>query len=205
MLKQLFKSKQSKENKVKTIIVVSGLPRSGTSMMMKMLEEGGLSVLTDALRSADDDNPNGYLEYELVKQLADGNVKWLADADQKVVKVISQLLEYLPPEHKYKIVFMEREIKEVLASQHKMLDHRNEKSQISDAELNEQFQQHLKAVKFWLARQPNIDLLYVNYNEIMANPDDYCQAIADFLNLDIDVSKMRSVPNKRLYRNRTNT
>jgi len=205
MLKQFFKSKQSKENKVKTIIVVSGLPRSGTSMMMKMLEEGGLSVLTDALRSADDDNPNGYLEYELVKQLADGNVKWLADADQKVVKVISQLLEYLPPEHKYKIVFMEREIKEVLASQHKMLDHRNEKSQISDAELNEQFQQHLKAVKFWLARQPNIDLLYVNYNEIMANPDDYCQAIADFLNLDMDVSKMRSVPNKHLYRNRANT
>lgn len=173
--------------------------------MMKMLEEGGLSVLTDALRSADDDNPNGYLEYELVKQLADGNVKWLADADQKVVKVISQLLEYLPSEHRYKIIFMEREIKEVLASQHKMLDHRNEKSKTSDAELYEQFQQHLKAVKFWLARQPNIDLLYVSYNEIMANPDNYCQAIADFLNLDMDVSKMRSVPNKRLYRNRTNT
>jgi len=205
MLKQFFKSKQSKESKVKTIIVVSGLPRSGTSMMMKMLEEGGLSVLTDALRSADDDNPNGYLEYELVKQLADGNVKWLADADQKVVKVISQLLEYLPPEHRYKIIFMEREIKEVLASQHKMLDHRNEKSQISDAELHEQFQQHLKAVKFWLARQPNIDLLYVSYNEIMANPDNYCQVIADFLSLDMDVSKMRSVPNKHLYRNRANT
>ena len=174
-------------------------------MMMKMLEEGGLSVLTDALRSADDDNPNGYLEYELVKQLADGNVKWLADADQKVVKIISQLLEYLPSEYRYKIIFMEREIKEVLASQHKMLDHRNEKSQISDTELHEQFQQHLKAVKFWLARQPNIDLLYVSYNEIMANPDNYCQVIADFLSLDMDVSKMRSVPNKHLYRNRANT
>ena len=184
------------------IIVVSGLPRSGTSMMMKMLAEGGLEVVTDAVRTADEDNPNGYFEFEPVKQLAEGQGAWLKDAGGKLVKVISALLEHLPPEHQYKIVFMEREIREILASQQKMLQRRTEESKTSDAELETQFREHLKAAKYWLARQPNMTVLYVDYNRMMTDPDAYCQPIADFLGLPLDVARMRAVPNERLYRNR---
>src|SRR5688500_14658920 len=99
----------------KPIVVVSGLPRSGTSMMMKMLAEGGLPILTDEIRRADDDNPNGYFELEVVRKLKEGNVEWLQEANGKVVKVISALLEHLPQQYPYRIIFMERDLKEVLA------------------------------------------------------------------------------------------
>src|SRR5574339_920055 len=83
------------------IVIVSGLPRSGTSMMMKMLAEGGLPVMTDELRRADDDNPNGYFELEVVRQLKEGNTAWLKDLNGKGIKVISALLEYLPQDYQY--------------------------------------------------------------------------------------------------------
>ena len=202
MLKNIFGGKTSQRNDSKTIIVVSGLPRSGTSMMMKMLEEGGIPILTDAIRSADDDNPNGYYEFELVKKLPDGQNQWLAEANHKVVKIISALLEHLPANYRYKIIFMERESREILASQQKMLANRNEKSEIGDTEMQEQFQKHLDAIKYWLARQPNMDVMYVDYNKMIAKPENYCQAIADFIAIPVDVSKMLAVPNERLYRNR---
>ena len=203
MLKKVFGTHSpAKKTKAQTVIVVSGLPRSGTSMMMKMLAEGGLPVLTDSIRSADEDNPNGYFELEQVKQLADGQNEWLANADHKIVKIISALLEHLPPKHHYKILFMEREIAEILASQHKMLARRIEASKISDEEMETQFREHLKAIRYWLARQPNMEVLYVDYNRMMASPDDYLQRIADFVDEPLDVGKMRSVPNERLYRNR---
>ena len=204
MLKKLLRPAAAQKAKPQTIIVVSGLPRSGTSMMMKMLAEGGLPILTDAIRAADEDNPNGYFELEQVKQLAEGQRAWLAEADGKIVKVISALLEHLPGEHHYKILFMERQIAEILASQQKMLARRNETSRVSDAEMEAQFREHLKAIKYWLARQPNMEVLYVDYNRMMADPDAYCQKIADFISLPLDVAKMRSVPNERLYRNRAN-
>jgi DNA-binding NtrC family response regulator len=97
---------------------------------------------------------------------------------------------------------MERQIPEILASQRKMLARRNETSNISDAEMEAQFQEHLKAIKYWLARQPNMEVLYVDYNRMMADPDAYLQKIADFIDVPVDVDKMRSVPNERLYRNR---
>jgi len=202
MLRKLFSRPPATEKTSKNVIVVSGLPRSGTSMMMKMLAEGGLPIITDQIRNADEDNPNGYFEFEPVKQLTDGKFSWLANANGKVVKIISALLEYLPREHHYKVIFMERAIQEILASQQKMLSRRNEKSAISDAEMQTQFEQHLAASKYWLARQPNLDVLYVEYNKMIANPDDYCAKIAEFLGVPVDVEKMRSVPNERLYRNR---
>jgi lipopolysaccharide export LptBFGC system permease protein LptF len=202
MLKNIFGGKTSQRNDNKTIIVVSGLPRSGTSMMMKMLEEGGIPILTDAIRGADNDNPNGYYEFELVKKLPDGPNQWLADANHKAVKIISALLEHLPASYRYKIIFMEREPREILASQQKMLANRNEKSEISDTEMQEQFQKHLAAIKYWLARQPNMDVMYVDYNKMISKPENFCQAIADFIAIPVDVSKMLAVPNERLYRNR---
>ena len=112
-MKNLFANRnQKKENK--RIVVVSGLPRSGTSMMMKMLTEGGMSAIVDSLRQADEDNPNGYFEIESSKSLKDGDKKWLYEAQGKVVKVISYLLEFLPDDLSYDVIFMEREISEVL-------------------------------------------------------------------------------------------
>ncbi len=203
MLKQLFGITGTKKGDSKTIIVVSGLPRSGTSMMMKMLAEGGLEIVTDSIRSADEDNPNGYFEFETVKQLANGQTQWLANAGQKVVKVISALLEYLPENHHYKILFMEREIGEILASQRKMLARRNEESKTSDAEMESQFRQHLAAIKFWIARQPNIEVLYVDYNKMLSDSKAYCQTVAEFIGMPVNVEKMRSVPDEHLYRNRS--
>ena len=161
--KWLGGKKESGKSK-QPVIVVSGLPRSGTSMMMKMLAEGGLPIVTDELRSADDDNPNGYFELESVRQLADGRNEWLSEAGGKAVKVISSLLEFLPAAYTYKVIFMEREIREILASQRKMLEHRSEAPAADDARIEEEFRKHLAAVKPWLARQPNMEMLRISYN-----------------------------------------
>jgi hypothetical protein len=184
------------------IIVVSGLPRSGTSMMMRMLAEGGIPAITDEIRGADGDNPNGYFELEVVRQLKEGNSAWLKGANGKVVKVISALLEYLPQDYQYKVIFMERESRETLASQKKMLDHRGQTSRISDEEMERQFHQHLAAIKPWLVRQPNMEVLYVKYNTLLAEPEPYCEQIAEFLDVPLDRSRMLAVPDKKLYRNR---
>jgi hypothetical protein len=104
------------------IVVVSGLPRSGTSMMMKMLQAGGIGIMTDNLRVADENNPKGYYEFERVKQLDKGDNAWVAEAQGKVIKVISYLLEFLPADFHYKVIFMRREMAEILASQRHMLE-----------------------------------------------------------------------------------
>ncbi len=202
MLNKLFHPGKPVRGEGGTILVVSGLPRSGTSMMMKMLAEGGIPVVSDAIRTADEDNPNGYFEFEPVKKMAEGQTDWLREADHKVVKVISALLEYLPAGHRYKILFMEREIREILASQHKMLLRRNEDSKTGDAEMEAQFRKHLSDIKFWLARQPNMEVLYVDYNRLMSDPGPYCREIAEFTGMPVDVDRMRSVPDAQLYRNR---
>jgi len=171
-------------------------------MMMKMLAEGGLQIVTDAIRAADDDNPNGYFELETVKLLSDGNSTWLQNAGGKAIKVISSLLEYLPSDYSYKVIFMERELKEILASQKKMLLNRNESSTLDDAEMELQFRNHLAGVKAWLVRQSNIEVLYVNFNSLIADPTPLCNRIAEFISVPLNVNRMRSVPSEKLYRNR---
>ncbi len=201
-MKNIFvKRNQKKENK--KIIIVSGLPRSGTSMMMKMLAEGGLSTVVDSLRQADEDNPNGYFEIEASKTLKDGEKKWLYDAQGKVVKVISYLLEFLPDDLAYDVIFMEREISEVLASQRKMLQRRNETSKLSDSEMETQFREHLRAVKYWAARKPNMRILFVKYSQMVEAPETLCKSIVDFLEIPLDLKAMQLVPNQSLYRNRS--
>ncbi len=198
---KLFSPKKAPEKK-QPIVIVSGLPRSGTSMMMKILEAGGLQVVTDAIRQADDDNPNGYFEFERVKQMSAGDRKWLDESGGKVVKVISALLEHLPAGYSYKVIFMERAIKEVLASQKKMLVNRGEENKVSDDEMEEQYRAHLAAVRPWLARQPHMEVLYVDYNKMVSDPGPLCKRLVDFLDMPMDAEKMLAVPNARLYRNR---
>lgn len=171
-------------------------------MMMKMLAEGGIAVVEDGIRQRDIDNPNGYFELESVKQLPQGDFAWLEDAGGKVVKVVSSLLEYLPSKHSYKVIFMEREIMEILASQQKMLKNRNETNPIEDEKIKQEFQNHLLAVRAWLARQPNMDVLYVNFNALMADPLPLCNKVVNFLDMPLDTARMLEVPNKDLYRNR---
>jgi predicted ATPase len=200
MFKNLFaKTKPAEKQKV---VIVSGLPRSGTSMMMKMLAQGGMPIVQDGEREADEDNPNGYFEIELSKKLKDGNINWIYEAQGKAVKVISYLLEFLPSDLTYDIIFMEREIHEVLASQKKMLQRRNEASVISDEEMESQFRSHLKAVKYWAARQPNMRVQYIHYTQTVTEPADVANQVAEFLNKPLDTNAMQSVPSENLYRNR---
>jgi len=137
------------------ITIVSGLPRSGTSLMMQMLNAGGLPVLSDGERQADTDNPKGYLEWERIKQLPK-DPSLIAEAEGKVVKVISQLLLSLPSDHEYRVVFMQRPLPEVLKPQEEMLRRRgNADSSTSTSAIEEVFQRHLIEVNKWLAGKAN--------------------------------------------------
>jgi Sulfotransferase domain/Dihydrouridine synthase (Dus) len=184
------------------VTLVSGLPRSGTSMMMKMLEAGGLAVLADHVRTADEDNPEGYYEFERVKKI-EHDQAWLDGANGKVVKMISALLKHLPATHRYKVVFMRRNLEEVLASQRQMLVRRGKPTDTtSDPKMAEFFTNHLRRTEQWLAEQPNVDVLYINYNELMQDPASHCAAVARFLDLPLDADRMASVASDRLYRQR---
>ncbi len=186
-----------------SVTIVSGLPRSGTSMLMRMLEAGGLPPLTDNQRTADMDNPQGYYEFERVKQLDRGDTAWLATAPGHVVKVISMLLQHLPATYHYKVIFVERHIAEVLASQRKMLTHRHEETDAADdAELTALFQKHLVAIRHWLAQQPNFQVLYIHYSDLLREPEAQADQINQFLGGGLDVSKMATVVDPNLYRNR---
>src|SRR5688572_12457194 len=179
----------------KPVYVVSGLPRSGTSMMMKMLEAGGLNVLTDNIRTADDDNLLGYYEFERVKQLKEGDTAWVENERGNVVKVISALLEHLPNHIQYKVIFMEREMAEILASQRKMLERRGKPSDASqDGKFTDLYTKHLEKVKGWLSNQSNIDVLYIRYNDLVTQPEDNTQRIAEFLKTPLNVELMKNVP-----------
>ncbi len=184
-----------------TIIVVSGLPRSGTSLMMQMLEAGGLPILTDNLRTADPDNPKGYYEFEGVKQL-ERDQSWLASAAGKVVKVVSPLLRYLPAEHSYKIVFMQRDLEEVLASQRQMLQRRGRSAPNDDEAMAATFRRHLADVEAWLAKQPNIEVLSVTYNAVIDQPAEQIARVNAFLGGVLDTAAVVQVIDRALHRQR---
>jgi hypothetical protein len=184
------------------ITIVSGLPRSGTSMMMKMLEAGGMRPLIDNIRSADEDNPQGYYELERVKQI-EHDKAWLPEARGKVVKMISELLRHLPREHDYRVVFMRRKLEETLASQKQMLVRRGQPTElVSQEKLAELFQRHLERTFAWLAQQPNFATLYVQYAEVLQEPATQCERLNAFLGNTLDVQKMMGVVDQALYRQR---
>ena len=183
-----------------TITIVSGLPRSGTSMMMKMLTAGGLELLTDNIRVADEDNPKGYFEFERVKQI-ENDKAWLEDARGRVVKLISALLKHLPPGYHYKVIFMRRAMPEILASQRQMLIRRGEPADtVPDDKMAAMFNKHVAQVESWLAAQPNIDVLYVSYNEVMKDSRPHAERINVFLGGSLKVEEMVGVVDRGLYR-----
>ncbi|MBN1874030.1 MAG: sulfotransferase [Anaerolineae bacterium] len=191
------------KSKTRAVVIVSGLPRSGTSMMMKMLEAGGLEVLTDHIRTPNEDNPKGYYEFERVKKLPDGDVAWLPEAQGRVVKIISALLKHLPQTHTYKVLFMRRRMSEILASQQQMLVRRGEATdKVSDEEMTRLFEKHLQEVFAWMAQQSNLTYLDVDYNAMLADPRPQVAQIQAFLGLALDTQAMLAVVDPELYRQR---
>jgi len=206
LFKRFLELFQNRSRQNGPITVVSGLPRTGTSMMMQILEAGGLSPLTDNIREANLDNPKGYYEFERVKKLPKGDDAWLVQAQGKVVKIIATLLVYLPNTYTYRVVFMQRAIPEILASQRAMLLRRGEDPhKTSDEELTQLFEKHLAQVNAWINNQPNIKRININYNQVMENPRASLAQVNRFLDNELDVEKMVQVVDSSLYRQRSTT
>jgi hypothetical protein len=198
-IQHLFGGKEE----AKPITIVSGLPRSGTSMMMKILETGGLPPLTDSIRTADSDNPKGYYEFERVKQLPKGDSAWLPEAQGKAVKVIAIFLPHLPTDYNYRIIFMRRAMPEILASQREMMIRRGEDpDKISDEEMGQLYEKHLQHVNAWLNRQTHIQRIDVHYNQLLQNSRSELERINQFLGDSLNLEKMVEVVDPTLYRQR---
>lgn len=187
------------------VTIVSGMPRTGTSMTMQMIEAGGVPALIDGIRENDEDNPKGYYEFEAVKQTK-SDPSWLARAPGKVVKMVYRLLEDLPADGRYRVVYTRRDIDEVLASQNVMLERQGRSGGgLSMDEFRRVFQADEQRVRDWLAKQPNFRVLDVNYNELLAGPRPIVEAIDGFLGGGLDVDAMTGVVDPSLYRNKART
>lgn len=190
--------------KLGEITIVSGLPRSGTSLMMQMLNAGGIEVYTDEQREADENNPKGFFEHEKVKMLAAKNA-WLKDAKNKVVKIVSQLVRFLPPNYNYKVIVMKRDIAEVTLSQHKMLV-RLGKAKQSDTyplKLENTLKKQYAGAKQWMDKQTHVNYLEVDYHRILADPKEVATEIETFLGKPLNIQAMIEQVDKDLYRSKT--
>ena len=183
------------------ITIVSGLPRSGTSLMMQMLAAGGMTLLTDFERQPDVDNPHGYCEWEPAKKLPK-QPELIAEAEGKAVKVISQLLLAVPQGHDYKVIFMERPLPEVLASQDEMLKRRGKTDSVPHEAMTNAFKEHFRAVNAFFKKRPDIAVLPIAYNKVLQDPTAIAESIKDFLQLDLNLQAMVEQVDPSLYRNR---
>lgn len=184
------------------INIVSGLPRTGTSLMMQMIHAGGIPALTDEVRASDDDNPRGYYELEAVKRTGK-DPAWLRQASGCVVKMVHLLLYDLPGSHDYRVVFMRRNLEEVIRSQEVMLQRRGTRGASLTAEqLTRAYDGQLAKIEAWLTAQPNFEVLFVSYNELIAGPAPAVDAVNRFLGGDLDVEAMLGAVDPSLYRQR---
>jgi hypothetical protein len=181
--------------------IVSGLPRSGTSMMMRMLEAGGVDVVTDGLREADIDNPKGYYEFEKVKQIKE-DASWIPSTRGRVFKMVSLLLYHLPPNERYRIVLMRRATEEILASERKMLERLGRDPGPPDDRMADIFGKHLTHLEGWLTGQKHIACLQVSYNDVLGSPESVLAEVGRFMGGTLDVDRMLSVVDRSLYRNK---
>jgi hypothetical protein len=185
------------------IVVVSGLPRSGTSMAMRMLAAGGMPIVTDGVRAADDDNPLGYFEAERVKNLGHEHDKdWLRTARGKAIKIVSSLLEHLPESNNYAVLFLNRDLHEILASQSKMLAHRSETTDTTDERMLKLFEQHLVRIKALLRARPCFDTCELAYRDVVHDPRVAAERMQEFLGRALDQQAMAAAVDPNLYRNR---
>ena len=184
------------------ITIVSGLPRSGTSLMMQMLQAGGLEVMTDHERAADPDNPEGYFEWEAIKRIKE-NPEILAEVGKRAVKVVSALIPVLPPMHRYRVIFMTRPITEVVASQKKMIDRRRTRgANMTPDKLAEALIQHRDTVLRGLTTLPNFDVLEIDYPQLVAEPTEWVEKVNEFLGGKLNAAAMAACVKPSLHRNR---
>lgn len=184
------------------VTIVSGLPRTGTSMMMRMIEAGGIPALVDNIRQADEDNPKGYYEFEPVKKTKE-DPSWVAQAVGKVVKMVHVLLLDLPAGYQYRVVFMRRRLEEVVKSQHVMLSRQGkEGGRLTPDQLMKMFTIQLAKVETFVKAQSHFRMVQINYNEILSDPAPSVQRINELLGGDLDTAAMRKVVDPSLYRQR---
>lgn len=187
-----------------SLIVVTGLPRAGTSMLMQMLAAGGMPVLSDGLREADEDNPRGYLEFEPVKKLLKDSA-WLIGCRGKAVKIVAPLLAALPPGLVCRVILIERDLDEVLDSQDRMLARRNEPLSATPERrrlLKDHFARMLDRAKVMLARRPGTQFLTIKYGDVISDPYTAAEMVNGFLGGGLDVAKMAAAVDPALHRNR---
>jgi hypothetical protein len=183
------------------VYVVSGLPRSGTSMMMRMLAAGGLPVLEDDRRPADVDNPRGYFELDAVKASA-RDTSWVRAASGKTVKVISYLLRWLPTDLEYRVVFMRRDLDEVVRSQRAMLDRRAAAVDQTDEQARAALADHLVDVDSWLESAGHMRVCGVSHRRVLAEPRPQAERVARFLGVELDLDAMARAVEPHLWRQR---
>jgi hypothetical protein len=185
----------------KPIIVISGIPRSGTSLMAQALAAGGVEILTDGARQADESNPRGYFEHEKAKDIA-ADSAWLIEARGRAVKIMYDQVVYLPDRFRYKVLMMQRPIDEVLASQKAMLARRGEAVASSDESLRRQFLHRLALVVADTIGRPNFEYRYVYYHDLLTMPGPAFEQIEWFLDRPLDVEAMIDAVDVSLYRQR---
>jgi hypothetical protein len=170
--------------------------------MMQMLVAGGMAALSDGERQADANNPRGYLEWERIKQLPN-DPGCIAEGEGKVVKVISRLLLSLPAGHEYRVVFMQRPLPEVLASQDEMMRRRGTyKAGANPAVISAAFEKHLREIYAWIDSKPYVKALKVSYHDVLSQPKEASQTLSDFLGIPLNAEAMCQQVDSSLYRNR---
>lgn len=180
------------------ITLVSGLPRSGTSLMMQMLDKGGVEILQDHNREADISNPKGYYEYDPVMSLYKDN-SWMHKGQNKAIKVVAPLLKSIDTKYRYKIIFMKRDLNEVIQSQQKML---GKSDAVFPVKIYNEFQKLLSNVIVWNKKEPGVEILYLDYKDVLENPKETARKVQEFIGVDLDVAAMEGCVDKSLYRNR---
>lgn len=193
-----FNDKSEYKFRENQIVIVSGLPRSGTSVMMQMMDKGGLDVLTDGNRKSDDSNPKGYFEYDPVMSLHKDNT-WLDKAQNKSLKVVAPLLKFLDPKFRYKVIFMNRDLTEVVKSQQKMI---GKNPDVLPINLFEAYKKHLRQVETWKEREPGVELIYVDYKDVINNTNKVVDKVVSFIGVDMNKNEMENCVDKSLYRNK---
>ncbi|MFV1978035.1 MAG: sulfotransferase domain-containing protein [Myxococcota bacterium] len=198
-LKRTFRQQQGEP-----IVVVSGLPRSGTSMLMKMLDAGGMEIMTDSERAADIDNPKGYFEYERVKNLEkESDKSYVHEGRGKVLKVISFLIKDLPDDNDYRVIFMRRSLDEVLASQNKMIQRLGTTdSTAAEEAMKEAYRNDIVRTRLLCKNRPNFELIEVNYKNTIEDPTATARSVNAFVGGHLNETAMREAVDGSLYRNR---
>jgi Sulfotransferase domain len=184
------------------ITVVTGLPRSGTSLMMQMLAAGGIPPLTDNVRRPDESNPRGYFEFEQVKRLR-SDQSWIEQARGHAVKIVHLLIRELPIDSRlhYRVILMRRDMREILASQRVMLERQGKKS-ADETLLAQVYQAQLGELERWLRQREQFATLAVDYADLIRNPRIAAATIDKFLSGDLNIDEMTKAVDPTLYRQR---